>query len=424
MTATFLRTAAFFLAATSLAAQQSTSATGGSVSGTVTCDDTQRPARFAQVMLFGIPTEVTPPPKLDGTPDPAQLAAVMKSTMGATLVQTQTGIDGQYTALNVAPGDYYVFASVAGYLQPAAIVRAAQAAGVDLSKPIPGIPTVHVAGDRPLRADITVSRGGALSGKVLWDDGSPVTRAIVSVVPASGKEKELPSQFAMLNLSNVLGSLLGITDDLGHFRLAGLAPGDYLIQATLETHSGFGMVKGRMNLKALAPDTPLAVFAPAAFHRADAKPVTLHSGEDRSDIEVTFNLAGLHTVSGLIASAETHHPVNSGRVKLEDTQDKDFSRTVGIDAHGNYSISFVPPGNYNLTVDDGADTEDAPENTSGKSEGFAGMFSQSHTLRSYDPGKLAIVVIDSDLADRNLELTPSKTTKKDVDLNKVFNPGN
>jgi len=414
---------AVLLGATALAAQQLQPAPSGRVSGTVICGDTQRPARFAQVILFGIPAETTPAPKPDAVTDPAQLAAAMKSMMGGNLVQTQTGIDGQYTAANVAPGDYYVFASVAGYLQPIDIVRAEQQAGADLSKPIPGIQTVHVVADRALRADISVARGAAISGKVLWDDGSPVTHAVVSVVPAkeNDKQKELPPQFAMLGVTNPLGSLLAITDDLGHFRLSGLSPGDYLIQASLQTQSGFAMQSGVMNMKALTAATPLIVFAPAAFHRADAKPVTLHTGEDRSDSEITFNLAGLHTVSGMVTSAETHHTLNSGTVKLQDTGDKDFSRSGSLDANGNYTVTFVPSGTYTLTIGDGADREAAKD--VGKSGGIM-RFASEHTLRSYDPDKLTIIVADTDLTGQNLELAPSKTTRKDVDLNTIFNPAN
>ena len=40
-------------------AQQAASAAGtGTVTGHVTCGDTQRPARFASVTLFGVPVEV------------------------------------------------------------------------------------------------------------------------------------------------------------------------------------------------------------------------------------------------------------------------------------------------------------------------------------------------------------------------------
>jgi hypothetical protein len=107
--------ATFVFGHPSSAQQPSTATPGGTVTGHVICGDTQRPARFAGVMLFGVPKEVAPAPKLDGNADATQVAALMKATMGSmNMVQTQTGMEGGFTVNNVAPGDYYVFESVAG----------------------------------------------------------------------------------------------------------------------------------------------------------------------------------------------------------------------------------------------------------------------------------------------------------------------
>src|ERR1700733_10143341 len=90
-----------------LAQQSAPTSPGGTVTGHVLCSDTQLPARFAQVMLFGVPTEITAMPKPDSS-DTAQVAAAMKALTGSmNLVQTQTDIDGSFAATNVAPGDYY-----------------------------------------------------------------------------------------------------------------------------------------------------------------------------------------------------------------------------------------------------------------------------------------------------------------------------
>jgi len=175
------------------------------------------------------------------------------------------------------------------------------------------------------------------------------------------------------------------------------------------------MQGGAMNLSHMLADSPLIVYAPSAFHKANAKALTLHAGEDQRDVEVTVNLNGMHTVSGHVESAEDHHGVNSGTVKLVDTQDKDFSRTGGVDAGGNFSVDFVPAGTYTLTVSDAADTEPSKKKATGLIN-----FGNDHTLRSYADGERTVIVIDSDLAGQNFELTPDKKTKKDVDLNGIL----
>jgi hypothetical protein len=399
-----------------LRAQQPT----GSVSGHVTCADTQRPARFAQVTLVGVPA-ATEPPRPDPNATPAQQMAAARASMSAMkFVQGQTDVDGAFTISGVNPGDYYVFASVPGYIQPSNQVEAAIANGADPHKSIPGVPQVHIAPDRAAQAEVSVEHGAAIAGHAQWDDSSPVSRALITLIkPGDEKPKQLPPEFAMLAGMNAVGGgggLLAFTDDRGDFRIAGLAPGDYLVQAVLTTHSSFAMQGGAMNLAgAMASAQTLTVFAPAAFHKKDAKPITLRAGEEHPGADLSFNLNGLQTVSGTVSSAEDHHHLNSASIKLEDANDKDFTRNSGIDASGNFTLTFVPPGTYTLTVSDASD--EAPSTK--KPTGFI-AFQQTDTLRSYQEAKKTIVVTDSALPGQDFELLPAAKTTQKPDLNQIL----
>jgi hypothetical protein len=358
------------------------------------------------VILYGVPSEITPEAKPGAAPD-ARDADMKKANDTLTMVQTQTDVDGSFVASGVAPGDYYVFGSVPGYLAPGNIVRAAYEAGADLTKLIPGIPVVHVVSERHAEANLAVERGAAVSGTVMWDDGSPAARVMVSVVATKSKKKELPPQFVMLGFNN-MEVLLAISDDVGHFRIVGLAPGEYLVEGMLQTRSRFAMQNGMMNFRGTV-DSPLTVFAPAAFHKADAKAITLHAGEERQGEELTINLAGMHSVSGRVASMEDHHGINAGWVKLEDTQDKEFSRSTNIDGNGEFNVTFVPPGTYNLMVRSARDTEPSKERSKDMIQTL------DTTVRSYQDGKQAVFVTDSDVTGQNMELAPLKTLKKELE---------
>jgi hypothetical protein len=403
-------------------AQQPAAGTG-TVTGHVICADTQRPARFAQVTLFGVPAEVTQRPKLDPNADEATQMAAMKDAMASmkktNIATALTDLNGAYTATDLAPGDYYLFGSTAGYISPLNTVQAALAAGADPKKPLAGIPIVHVVADRSSVGDVTITRGAAVSGTVLWDDGTPVTQAHVAVVAAQAEPKEPPTQFAMLAIGGGLMSLLAITDDQGHFRLAGLAPGDYLVSATLQANTGLNMTGGSMNFSHIMSQKPIVVYAPAAFHKTAAKSFTLHGSDTITDLIVTINLGGTHNVSGRIGSAEDHHSLNSATVTLTDAADKEFLRSASVDAAGNYTITFVPSATYNLTVTDAADTE--PEKKSDKKASILN-FSSDKTVRSYEDGKQSLIVSESDIAGLSIELTPSKKVKKGIDINSLIEP--
>jgi protocatechuate 3,4-dioxygenase beta subunit len=391
------------------------------VTGHVTCGDTQRPARFATVMLFGVPSTLTPAPKpLGEDASSAQMEAAVKAGMASlrntNWTETTTDQDGAFSATGVAPGDYYVFASVPGYLQPINLVKAAMEAGADMSRPLPGVLIVHVAADRQAQADVSVDRGAAIAGKVLWEDGSPVAKAIVTVVAAKN-EKPAPPQFSMLVMGSAMGGggLASISDDLGEFRIAGLAPGDYYVKVSLQTHSQFSMQKGKMNfnLARMIGNKPLVVFAPAAFHQSGAKAMTLTAGQETDGEDVTINLTGTHSVSGRITSAEDHHGINSGMVELTDASDKDFLRSASVNDDGSYTVEFVPPGTYALKAS-GEDTAPSTKKQTGMLN-----FGSGDTVRSYEDAKQQVIVAGDDVTEQNVELTPDKTVKKGPDIDGI-----
>lgn len=404
----------------------------GTVTGHVTCSDTQKPARFATVLLFGVPAPTTgvsprtgvmsPPVPMTGAKDDAQAMASLKAGMAAfnstSFVQTQTDEEGAFTATNVAPGDYYVFASVPGYVQPLNQVKAAIEAGADPQKPLPGIPMVHVSAARESLASVSIDRGAAVSGKVVWEDGSPVTKANVTVVAAKG-EKPLPPQYSMVVMGSVgAGGLVAITDDLGQFRIAGLAPGEYYVKVLLQTKSQMSMKNGKMNFNfnQLAAEKPLTVFAPAAFHQASAKAVTLSAAQDLEGQEIAINLGSLHSVSGHIASAEDHHAINSGTVLLTDASDKEFSRAASVNADGSFTVRFVPSGTYTLDVEEAADTVPS---TKAPGKGLLN-FTADEPVKSYEDKKQPVVVADDDVMGQGIELTPSATVRKPMDVGGVL----
>jgi hypothetical protein len=91
-----------------------------------------------------------------------------------------------------------------------------------------------------------------------------------------------------------------------------------------------------------------------------------------------------------------------------------------VDAAGNFTVTFVPPGTYNLAVTDAADTE--PEKKSETKKPSLLNFSSDKAVRSYDDAKQSLIVGDSDVAGLNIEMTPSKTVKKGLDLNDLIKP--
>jgi hypothetical protein len=385
----------------------------GTVTGHVICQDTQKPARFAQVALVAVPATVMAMPKFDGSDSKAIQAfskAMNEAMRSATFMLGQAGIDGSFVVEDVAPGDYYVMASVGGYVQPHELLQAAYDAGEDLTKGVSGVPMVHVSAEHSANAEISVARGAAIEGRVLWDDGSGVNEAMVSVEPKTGEHKQLPPQFTMFPIGN---QNTANTDDRGHYRISGLAPGEYTVRAMLQTNRRMTMQRGRFDQNANVGVGPLMVYAPGGFRKMDAKPVTLTAGEERTDEDITYNLAATHTVTGRVTSVEDHHGLNHGVVTLTDTTEKTFVRTAGLDADGNFSVTFVPSGSYTMTVRNAADT--VPEEPGKSAEQGIMALNTLKTVRTYQKTEQPVMVADSDLSGQNVELKPENVQPEAAD---------
>jgi hypothetical protein len=173
------------------------------------------------------------------------------------------------------------------------------------------------------------------------------------------------------------------------------------------------LTAGSFNFSRMMAEKPLVAYAPAALHKADAKTIKLGTGEDKRDVTVTFNLNGMHTVSGRVASLEDHHGLNAATVTVTDANDKDFVRSAGVDAAGNFTVTFVPAGTYALKVTNAGDTEPARKDDKEKA---ALSFADEHTLKSYDDIQQSLIVSDGDVAGLDIELKTSKTVKKDLNL--------
>lgn len=388
----------------------------GTVAGTIVFGDTQRPARFAKVSLTPMKSDADTAmqaltKKKDGDVDPKQAFNVIMG--GLTLLTTQTDLEGRYELSGVAPGDYYVVASVPGY-----VTQGLNADDHD-EMSLRGAPTVHVEANHTVRGDETLERGGIVSGKVLYDDGSPVTGVLVQAISAKKKEKVAgdsinPGQIMMASMNG--GLKTAMTDDRGVFRIAGLIPGEYRVKVDISLAGNQSIKGGVINVSSFRGASKMTVYAPATQHEVEGKKLVVKAEEETGDLEVRVNLAGTHQVSGHLASAVDHHLLNQGTVTLVDATDKEVKRSAAVQPDGSFSVLYVPNGSYELTVTEAADTISAPKK---EAKGLLN-FAQDKVVKSYEPVTVTEVVADHDVLGVSLEVKESAKVKPEVDLNGLF----
>jgi hypothetical protein len=357
----------------------------GSVTGTVLAQDTRRPIRFASVQFQSV-----------GSVANAN-GARFGGFGGGT--QARTEIDGTFVATGLEPGDYYVTASAPGYVPERALLAAAVANGSDPGQLLAGLPTVHVDSGGSSSVNLTLQRGGALGGRLVWEDGSPAAGVQVSAAnPNAAPNQALPAPLQGLMLTGY--GQLTTTDDRGEFRISGLPSGDYQVIATIQSRPQFapGGGSGRTSF----PST-LRVYAPGVFRKSGAKTYPVRSGEERMDLRMMVDLRSLRTVSGHVGSTDGSRTPASGRVSVTDASDSSLVLQGAIDASGSFTIRYVPSGNYTLSIS-GASTRPA---TTGFRRG--GDDASTTPATSFQNFSQAIVVTDTDLSGVNATLTPAAT---------------
>ena len=369
--------------------QQRTSSQGqtaraeGVVTGTVMCTDTQAAARFAMVTLI--------PVKQDddgGRGGPGRFMGGGGSG--------RTDLQGNFTVSNVAAGDYYVAASATGYVSAVDMLRMVGQEGGDTGSVLASLPQVHVMAGSSSNVSLSLTRGGVLSGKLVWDDGSPAAGVGVTAMlqtegtaPAQGNRADLMFGFGS-------GGGLGPTDDRGQFRLTGLMPGTYLLRATVETPAS-GASRG------FTRGFVLAMYAPGKIRKTEAKAITLGPAEERDDVGFTLSLAALHTVSGHVA-AVSGPAVMSGAVRLVDTTDSSLSRTASVGEDGSFVLTYVPSGSYTLTATGSTSAASA----GGYGRGGRGGSSQGSSFQAFTE---SLSVTDGDVTNLEIELTPGNGSR-------------
>ena len=335
----------FTLATLSLIAQEQKIASPdsksqtGTIEGRVICSDTRRPARFASVLVIPIPT-------FD-----AQGNATLPKVKGRDI--TKTNLEGSYTLLKIAPGDYFVVAEMAGYRSPVAQFRwdeVKEMTPVSMKKLAEQLPSVHVEPGKTASAELVLERGAVISGKVTYDDGSPVIGAWVRVQFADN----LPPKEHRLILGLVPGWGYS-TDDRGRYRIGGLPDGEYVLETFIQSNSSANQLADLetdtdRSYGSFPPDIGLT-YAEKTPRKKDAKVYKITSSEELSDADIEIPLHGTYNLSGTVSAQGNQPPIVWGLVAVQDINDKTFTRQAVVSSDGSFQFAHLPPAKYELETD-------------------------------------------------------------------------
>jgi hypothetical protein len=199
------------------------------------------------------------------------------------------------------------------------------------------------------KADVSLPRGSAVSGRILDEFGEPVSDANVSAMRAqysNGKRRLVPSGRS------------STTNDLGHFRVFGLPPGDYYITSSVRTIESMmmDMIGGGANAGGPTGSNSntgyAATYYPGTQNAAEAQRLSLAVGQELQ-IDLQMQPVRLAKISGR-ASTSDGKPMSGAMVMLMPTMKEAIGFMPGgtgqTDKEGNFTLNNVAPGEYSVQV--------------------------------------------------------------------------
>lgn len=201
---------------------------------------------------------------------PLTNANVMVQSLTPTLAAKPSRVDaeGRFVFADLPPGAYLVLATAPGYIDQSMSV------GEQTEWPR------HLIGSN---VTITMIKGGVITGTVTNARGEPMTGVPVRALLSGGSLLSLTSFF--------LGGGGAETDDRGVYRIYGLLPGQYLVQAGGKGSFGQFMPSGF--------DSDVPTYYPSTT-RDTAVPVSVRGGDETAGIDIKYRGADGHTVSGFV----------------------------------------------------------------------------------------------------------------------------
>jgi protocatechuate 3,4-dioxygenase beta subunit len=279
----------------------------GRVSGRVTAEGSNAPVANARIMLVPARRPAGP----IGIPQ-----------------QAVTDSEGQFVVEGVAAGEYRVNVQKAGFVP-------------SLDPTAPSRPFTVAAG-RSVAVDVQLQKGGAISGRVLDANGEPLGEVQMMAMrraPSSSSPRLLPPAFMQSGQQ---------TNDLGEFRVSGLAPGEYVIAARRSMVSLFGGPNAPPPPARTARTTSATTFYPGTTDFEAAHPIVISPGAEVRDIVFSMQTVPAFSVSGAVVD-ENGDPVAGVMVTLmSDPRSGAFGPAGSAQTRedGRFEIGEVPAGRY------------------------------------------------------------------------------
>lgn len=260
-----------------------------------------------------------------------KVSLLLRAEGGRSSYGSTTDAAGRFAFEDVEPGTYRLIAERTGYLRQQYGARSRA-----------GAPLALAPGQEINDLVFKLTPQSVITGKILDEDGEPITGAAVTVLRRSwsgGRRRLVPVGGSPVN-------------DIGEFRAANLRPGRYFLFANVHRREESRYAPVRAGK---AEEAYVATFYPSALDETGASPIDVGMGQELSGMDIRLRKAAVFRVRGKVVDAASGRPLRNVRVMLL-RSDRDagalgmFHAAAAMQDQETFEIANVPPGSYILTA--------------------------------------------------------------------------
>ena len=248
-------------------------------------------------------------------------------------ISTMTEADGRFTLRNIDPGPYRLSVSRPRYVNQAYGQRKPDSPGAILTLQ-----------PRQQMKDLLFRMipGGVISGKVYDEDGEAIPGVWIQALRQTYSEGK----------HQLSSAAHGETNDLGEYRLHGLAPGRYFVSAVYTRWSRFGYDEN-VSSADTHEEGYAKLYYPGTPDSSKATPITVKSGEEVPSMEILMRPVAVHQIRGHVynqASGKTARNETTEVIVVPrgNRSDWDLSGRGLVKNDGSFTIPEILSGQYVL----------------------------------------------------------------------------
>ena len=269
----------------------------------------------------------------DGTPLKNATVRLENGDNREHTIAAKTSGDGRYELRNVPPGRYKVKVTRNGYVE----MEYGQRKPSD-----PGATLALSPGETKEPIDFRLIPAAVIAGKIFDEDGEPVWHAIVMV-----------SRDTYRDGARTLVSVdVALANDLGEYRLSGLAPGRYFVSAqerdwTAVTGDREFTVGDKQGDRGY-----IKTYYPGTQDLAKASLIAVKEGEEVPGVDIQLKQVSVYRIRGRVLNQITHKGGSNAYLQLiarSKRLDWDFGGGQQVlKSDGSFEFPNVAPGSYSL----------------------------------------------------------------------------